>query len=292
MSDAGKVRVSETRRGNIVVTGATTGIGAAVGNRLADLGYRVYAGVHDDEDIITVNKRGNPRVTPVLMDVTSDASIAAAAEQIGEAVGGAGLVGLVNNAGIAVGGPLELLPLDDMRKQLDVNVIGALAATQAFLPLLREGQGRIVNVGSTSGRVAAPFAGPYAASKFALRALNDALRVELSPWHLPVCLIEVGPVATDIWDKSLKELDRRWDGWSPAHRTLYRPLFRAIRKSAEARGKAGIPVEEVVSAIVHAVAAPKPRSRYIVGNIARQIAIVSLLPDRLRDWLVLRHLGI
>jgi NAD(P)-dependent dehydrogenase (short-subunit alcohol dehydrogenase family) len=201
-------------------------------------------------------------------------------------------VGLVNNAGIAVGGPLELLPLDDMRLQLNVNVIGALAVTQAFLPLLRAGHGRIVNVGSTSGRVAAPFAGPYAASKFALRALNDALRVELSPWKIPVCLIEVGPVATDIWDKSLKELDRRWDGMSAMQRTLYRPLFRAIRKSAEERGKAGIPKEEVVGAIVHALASPKPRSRYIVGNIARQIAVVSLLPDPLRDWLVLRHLGI
>jgi NAD(P)-dependent dehydrogenase (short-subunit alcohol dehydrogenase family) len=140
--------------------------------------------------------------------------------------------------------------------------------------------------------VAAPFAGPYAASKFALRALNDALRVELSPGKIPVCLIEVGPVATDIWDKSLNELDRRWDGMSPAQRRLYSTLFQAIRKSAEQRGKAGIPVEEVVNAIVHAMSSPKPRSRYIVGNIARQIAIVSLLPDRVRDWLVLRHLGL
>ena len=284
--------MSDFRGGNVVVTGATTGIGAAVTDELADLGYRVYAGVRGDDGMAAVHKRGNRRVTPILMDVSSDASIAAAAEEIGEDIGQAGLVGLVNNAGIAVGGPLELLPIGDMRTQLNVNVIGALAVTQAFLPWLRRGRGRIVNVGSTSGRVAAPFAGPYAASKFALRALNDALRVELSPWRLPVCLIEVGPVATDIWDKSLNELDRRWDGMSPAQRRLYSTLFQAIRKSAEQRGKAGIPVEEVVNAIVHAMSSPKPRSRYIVGNIARQIAIVSLLPDRVRDWLVLRHLGL
>jgi NAD(P)-dependent dehydrogenase (short-subunit alcohol dehydrogenase family) len=284
--------VSDFRGGNVVVTGATTGIGAAVTDELADLGYRVYAGVRGDDGMAAVHKRSNRRVTPILMDVSSDASIATAAKEIGEDIGEAGLVGLVNNAGIAVGGPLELLPIGDMRTQLNVNVIGALAVTQAFLPWLRRGRGRIVNVGSTSGRVAAPFAGPYAASKFALRALNDALRVELRPWRLPVCLIEVGPVATDIWDKSLNELDRRWDGMSPAQRRLYSTLFQAIRKSAEQRGKAGIPVEEVVNAIVHAMSSPKPRSRYIVGNIARQIAIVSLLPDRVRDWLVLRHLGL
>ncbi|MFN8633525.1 MAG: SDR family oxidoreductase [Chloroflexota bacterium] len=282
----------ESRRGSVVVTGAATGIGAAVATRLADLGFRVFAGVRDLEDIDAVNARGNAHVTPVLMDVTAGETIADAAARISEMVGSNGLAGLVNNAGIAVGGPLELIPIGDLRRQFETNVIGALAVTQAFLPHLRQGQGRIVNVGSTSGRVAAPFAGPYAASKFALRALTDSLRVELSPWHMPVCLIEVGPVATDIWGKSLAELDHRWDTMTPAARTLYRPLFRAIRRSAEDRGKAGIPIEDVVEAIVHAMIAPKPKTRYLVGKIAREIAIVSLLPDRVRDWLVLRHLGI
>jgi NAD(P)-dependent dehydrogenase (short-subunit alcohol dehydrogenase family) len=275
-----------------MVTGASTGIGAASATRLADLGFRVFAGVRDLDDVRGVNRWGNPRVTPIRMDVTNTEIIDAAREQIECEVGHAGLAGLVNNAGIAVGGPLELIPVEDLRRQFETNVIGATAVTQAFLPMLRQGQGRIVNVGSTSGRVAAPFAGPYAASKFALRALNDSLRVELKPWKMWVCLIEVGPVATDIWNKSLTEMDHRWDNMSPGARSLYGPLFKAIRRSAESRGKAGIPVAEVVDTISHAMTAEKPKTRYIVGKIAREIAVVSLLPDPLRDWLVLRHLGI
>jgi len=284
--------VSESHKGFVLVTGASTGIGASTATRLADLGFRVFAGVRDGEDITGVQRWGNAGVSPIHIDVTQADTIAAAREKIEKVVDGAGLAGLVNNAGIAVGGPLELIPIEDLRLQFETNVIGVTAMTQAVLPFLRQGQGRIVNVGSTSGRVAAPFAGPYAASKFALRALNDSLRVELKPWKMSVSLIEVGPVATGIWTKSLNEMDHRWDNMSPAARALYGPLFKAIRRSAESRGKAGIAVSEVVDSISHALTSPKPRTRYVVGKIAREIAVVSLLPDPLRDWLVLRHLGI
>jgi NAD(P)-dependent dehydrogenase (short-subunit alcohol dehydrogenase family) len=276
----------------VVVTGASAGIGAATTSHLAALGFQVFAGVRKPEDYQAIGESGAERVTPILLDTTKEDTIAAAREQIGAEVEETGLAGLVNNAGIAVGGPLELIPIADLRRQLETNVIGVAAVTQAFLPLLRQGGGRIVNVGSTSGRVAAPFAGPYAVSKFALRAFNDSLRVELCPWDLPVCLIEVGPVATGIWDKSLTEMDQRWDGMSPAARGLYGTLFKAIRRSAEDRARHGISVDDVVAAIVHAMTARRPRTRYIVGKIAQQIAVVSLLPDRLRDRLVLRHLGI
>ena len=275
-----------------MVTGASAGIGAASAVRLAELGLQVYAGVRSEKDGRALQERVPAGLTPIRVDVMQEETIAAAHERIAAEVGPAGLAGLVNNAGIAVGGPLELVPIEDLRRQLETNVIGTAAVTQALLPLVRLGGGRIVNVGSTSGRVAAPFAGPYAMSKFALRAYNDALRVEVKPWKLSVSLIEVGPVQTGIWNKSLAELDERWDDASPTARELYGPLFRAIRRTAEARGKSGIPVEQVVAAIEDAMTGPRPRSRYIVGKVAWQIAVLSYLPDRLRDRLVLNHLGL
>jgi NAD(P)-dependent dehydrogenase (short-subunit alcohol dehydrogenase family) len=280
------------QRGAVVVTGASTGIGAACADRLATIGFQVFAGVRCETSVQKLVERHAGRVTPILLDVTKEDAVTAARERIETAVGAAGLAGLINNAGVAVGGPLELVPMADLRRQLETNVIGTAATTQALLPLLREGRGRIVNVGSTSGRVAAPFAGPYAMSKFALRAYNDSLRVEVRPWGIEVSLIEVGPVQTGIWDKSLSELDERWDSASPSARDLYGPLFKAIRRTAEERGRSGIPVEQVVAAIEDAVAGPKPRAHYIIGKIAWQIAVVSLLPDRLRDRLVLNHLGL
>lgn len=284
--------MSEEQRAAIVVTGASTGIGAACVQRLADLGFQVFAGVRCEKSVQSLAERSAGRVTPVLLDVTNDEAVEAARVLIEAEVREIGLAGLVNNAGVAVGGPLELVPIADMRRQLETNVIGTAAITQALLPLLRRGRGRIVNVGSTSGRVAAPFAGPYAASKFALRAYNDALRIEMRPWRMPVSLIEVGPVKTGIWNKSLAELDERWDSASPSERELYGPLFQAIRRTAEERGKSGIPVERVVEAVIHAMTAPKPRTRYLIGKVAWQIAAVSFLPDRVKDRLVLNHLGL
>jgi NAD(P)-dependent dehydrogenase (short-subunit alcohol dehydrogenase family) len=284
--------VENGHRGAIVVTGASAGIGAACAATLAELGFHVYAGVRSEQSGRALQERVPASLTPVIVDVMKEETIDAARNLIAEEVGAAGLAGLVNNAGIAVGGPLELVPMEDLRRQLETNVIGTAAVTQAMLPLLREGRGRIVNVGSTSGRVAAPFAGPYAMSKFALRAYNDALRVEVKPWDLSVSLIEVGPVKTGIWNKSLAELDERWDDASPTAREQYGPLFQAIRRTAEERGESGIPIERVVAAIVHAMASPKPRTRYIVGKIAWQIAVLSYLPDRMRDRLVLNHLGL
>lgn len=275
-----------------MITGAAAGIGAACSSRLATLGFQVFAGVRRQESLLTLRERGAERVTPVLLDTTKKETIAAAREQIAATVGDAGLAGLINNAGIAVSGPIEFVPIDDLRRQFETNVYGVVAVTQAFLPLLRQGRGRIINVGSASGRLAAPFAGPYAASKFALRAITDALRLELRTWDLPVCAIEVGPVATGIWDKSRVDLDDRWESMTPTARELYDPLFRAIRRGAEDRAKSGIDVDDVVAAVVRAMTSLKPRTRYLVGMVARQTSIVSLLPDPLRDWVVLRHLGL
>ncbi|MEX0791398.1 MAG: SDR family NAD(P)-dependent oxidoreductase, partial [Actinomycetota bacterium] len=170
-------------RGAVVITGASTGIGRATAPRLAAIGFRVFAGVRKQADADSL-KQEAPAVTPLILDVTDEHSIAEAATAVKAAVGANGLAGLVNNAGITVPGPLEFLPAEDLRRQFEVNVIGPIAVTQAFMPLLRAGKGRIVNVGSIGGRVSTPFLGAYSASKFAIEAISDALRVELRPWGI------------------------------------------------------------------------------------------------------------
>ncbi|MDB5092090.1 MAG: Oxidoreductase, Glucose/ribitol dehydrogenase family, partial [Candidatus Eremiobacteraeota bacterium] len=182
----------------IVVTGASTGIGAAAAAELARLGYVVFAGVRSDADASAVCAL-HENVRALRLDVTSAAEVAAAAGAV--AASGLALQGVVNNAGIAVAGPLEYLPVDEWRRQFEVNLFGAVTVTQAFLPLLRPARGRLVFVGSVSGRLATPFIAPYSASKFALRAVTDALRIELFPFGLSVSLIEPGSVKTPIWQK-------------------------------------------------------------------------------------------
>ena len=180
-----------SRRGAVVITGASTGIGRASALDLDSRGFRVFAGVRKDEDAERLRSE-RPSIEPLRIDVTDADSIAAARDRVTEAVDGAGLAGLVNNAGIAVPGPLEHLPIDEIRRQLEVNLIGQIAVTQAFLPLLRTARGRIVNIGSIGGRVALPLLGPYAGSKHAMEGITDSLRRELRPWGIEVSIVRPG----------------------------------------------------------------------------------------------------
>src|SRR5688500_9161604 len=189
-----------TGRGAVVITGASTGIGRACAIDLDGRGFRVFAGVRKDEDGERLRSE-RPSIEPLRIDVTDAGEIAAARDRVGEEVGERGLAGLVNNAGIAVPGPLEHLPLDEIRRQLEVNVLGQIAVTQAFLPLLRTARGRIVNIGSIGGRVALPLLGPYAGSKHAMEGISDSLRRELRPWGIEVSLVRPGPIATEIWER-------------------------------------------------------------------------------------------
>ncbi len=281
----------DSPKGAVVITGASTGIGAACAVHLATLGFRVFAGVRKTADGQALKGRVSGALTPLLLDVTDEASISRAAKEVDEAVGATGLYGLVNNAGIVVAGPLEILPLDELRKQLEVNVVGQLAVTQAFVPLLRRARGRLVNVGSISGRSASPALGPYAASKSALEALTHALRVELKPWGINVCLIEPGAVSTPIWEKSKaagEELARR----APTEgHTLYAGLIAAVQKAAGHAARRAMPVQIVAEVVAQALTTPKPKTRYVVGRDAKiQAAAAWLLPDRLRDRLLAKVL--
>jgi NAD(P)-dependent dehydrogenase (short-subunit alcohol dehydrogenase family) len=274
---------------SIVITGAASGIGLACALHFDKLGYQVFAGIRREQDIETLQKMASPRLQPLMLEVTDEAMIHAAATSVSEKVGAAGLVGLVNNAGVAVAGPVECVPLAELRRQFEVNVIGQIAVTQAFLPLLRQGHGRIVNIGSISGLIAMPFIGPYSASKYALEALNDSLRVELRPWGIHVAIIEPGAIATPIWGKSIDQNRQILESLPSTAQTLYRPTLLKLLKNIERTQRAASPVEQVVLAIAHALTSPQPRNRYIVGRDARVASwFIRVAPDWLRDWLVSR----
>jgi NAD(P)-dependent dehydrogenase (short-subunit alcohol dehydrogenase family) len=276
-------------KGYVLVTGTSSGIGEACARHLAGLGFNVFAGVRKQADGERV---AGPRIEPVIVDVTDDASVAAAAETIRAAVGNSGLAGLVNNAGIAVAGPLEYVEIAEFQQQLEVNVTGVLRTTQAMLPHLRNARGRIVNISSIGGRVAIPLVGPYNASKFALEGMSDSLRRELRPWGMHVALIEPGSVATPIWDKGVDQADALDRDGRPEVRERYGEVIDAVRKESEKNRTEGVPPQDVADAVAHALTAPKPKTRYLVGRDAKMRApMAKLLPDRVMDAAIGRVLG-
>jgi NAD(P)-dependent dehydrogenase (short-subunit alcohol dehydrogenase family) len=271
----------------IVISGASTGIGAASTALLAEKGFVVFAGVRNEGDARRLRALSS-NVRPVMLEVTQRDSLEAAAQLVRES--GIALHGVVSNAGIAVGGPLEHVSADDMRRQFEVNVYGALAVVQTFLPFLTENEGRVVFVGSISGRLATPYIGPYSASKFALRGLADALRLELAPAGIAVSLIEPGSVKTPIWGKGRTEagqIAQRLDSKGRAH---YREAMERIVSITEGEERDGMPVEAVSSAIAHALTARRPRAQYVVGTPARMGSVLAALPAALRDKAVRRSM--
>jgi NAD(P)-dependent dehydrogenase (short-subunit alcohol dehydrogenase family) len=271
----------------VLITGASTGIGAACAIGCAERGMTVLAGVRDLVAGDALQATGGKAIIPVQLDVTDGESITNAADVVARHVGEAGLYGLVNNAGIAIGSPLELIPLQQLRRQLEVNVVGQIAVTQAVLPLLRRARGRIVNMGSIAGRGTIPMMGPYSASKHALEALTDALRLELYPWGIEVSIIEPGAIATPIWDKSM-QISLDVESEMPADgRHLYEAAARSVREAVGQAAARAIPADAVVKAVLHALTAKRPNTRYLVGRDAKLRAVMlRWLPDRLQDWIL------
>jgi NAD(P)-dependent dehydrogenase (short-subunit alcohol dehydrogenase family) len=277
--------------GAVVVTGASTGIGHATALHLAGRGLRVFAGVRRSQDADAL-RASSPNITPLLLDVTDEAQLAQAVREVEAAVGDGGLQGLVNNAGISGGAPTEVLPLDDLRRMLEVNVIGVVATTQAFLPLLRKGKGRIVCIGSIGGRMAVPFLAAYSMSKAAVSALCDSLRGELRPWGMHVSLVEPGAIRTPIWEKGLRDVDASQETWPSAALALYGDAIPRMRKITERTASHAIAPENVAKVVEHALTARRPRTRYIVGADARIQAIARRIPDRARDAVIARTIGL
>ena len=232
-------------------------------------------------------------LTPLVIDVTDEATISAAATAVADAVGDRGLAGLVNNAGIAKPAPIEFQPIADFRTQLEVNLFGPVAMTQAFLPLIRQGGGRIVNVGSIGGLLVLPLNGAYSASKFGIRAVTDALRLELRQWNIHVSLIEVAPVKTAIFGKTLCRAGRareeaRRGRLRGCTRTRSRPSGRPPRR----RRRTPIRPLVIAKAILDALTSDKPKTRYLAGHGGKEVAVAAALPDRARDKALARELGL
>ncbi|MFN4070674.1 MAG: SDR family oxidoreductase [Thermus caldifontis] len=270
--------------GAVLITGAGSGIGLATARLLAAKGFRVYGGVRKSQDAEALRALG---AVPLFLDVTQEESLVRARRLLE----GEGLEGLVANAGIAVAGPLELIPSSAFRQVLEVNVLGAFATVKAFLPLLRQSQGRVVLMGSVSGLVALPLAGPYAATKFALEALADALRVELLPFGVRVALVEPGPVATPIWERSEKWAETYLEPPPPGTEGVYGRYLEVARKMARAGAQRGLPPERVAEVVLKALLDPRPRTRYRVAPRGWQTLLLRHLPEALRDRLLARFLA-
>jgi NAD(P)-dependent dehydrogenase (short-subunit alcohol dehydrogenase family) len=272
----------------VVVTGASTGIGRVTALRLAHSGFDVLAGVRREEDGAALRSE-DARVEPVIVDVTDADQVAALARR----VGGGPLVGLVNNAGIAVAGPLEGVPLNEIRRQYEVNVFGLLAVTQALLEPLRVARGRIVNIGSIGGRLGTPFVGPYSSSKAAVRSLSASLRRELRPWKIHVALIEPGALDTPIWRKGEEGAQETIGALPDRVRTLYARQLDALQAGVRKIAAGASPPEAAAEAIEHALTAKRPRTLYTIGREARiQGTLHAVLPARAFDALVARAMGL
>ncbi|KAK3244464.1 hypothetical protein CYMTET_45920, partial [Cymbomonas tetramitiformis] len=279
---------SDEQLRSVVITGASSGIGRAAAKDLAERGWHVFAGVRRKEDAAALQAE-EPRITPLMIDVLDQSSISAAAEEVAEAVGERGLHGVVNCAGMALITPLEMIPSEEFNFVYDVNVTGALRTTQSFLPLIRAGQGRIVNIGSQAGTLAYPGFGAYNCSKFALEGFSDTLRMEMKHFGVEVCHVAPGAVKTAIWERGNENSNAIMAKVS-SHEAAseYQELFRqCIAGAAKAESK-GCSTEDTSAAIIHALEAYKPQTRYIVGKSARlMVPLRKFIPDRIFDMLVL-----
>jgi NAD(P)-dependent dehydrogenase (short-subunit alcohol dehydrogenase family) len=272
----------------VLVTGAARGIGAAAVHRLAGAEWDVLAGVRRAEDADPLLAAHPLRVRPVTLDITDPEQIAALERSLPDR-----LDGVVNNAGVVVAGPLEAVPPAELRRQLEVNVVGQMAVAQATLPRLRASRGRLVFVSSVSGLIATPMFGPYNASKFALEGLADALRMELSPWGIPVVIVEPAQTDTDLWRNAEQDADALESALSPGHRALYARHIAGFRKTIPGAQRTAVPAGEVATVIERALTDRRPRARYIVGRGPRlQVLLSRLVPTAVMDTLLRAASGI
>jgi NAD(P)-dependent dehydrogenase (short-subunit alcohol dehydrogenase family) len=273
---------------SVLITGASRGIGRAIALRLAANGWETYAGVRKAADGDELAAASGGTIRPLVLDITDAEQVAALDDALP-----ATLDALVNNAGIVVAGPIEAVPLEELRRQLEVNVVGQVGVTQALLPRLRPVRGRIVFVSSVSGRISNPMTGAYSGSKFALEAIADALRMELRPWRIPVVLVEPAQTDTDMWRTAEELLEDVVGDLSPEMRALYAGHIDGQRVAVPKAAKMAVPVENVAEVVERSLTATRPKARYVVGAGPRLAAgVVPLMPSRLRDALLAAMNGV
>lgn len=266
---------------SVLVTGASRGIGETIATHLAANGWDVFAGVRTEHDGARL-KAEDARITPVMLDVTTEKDIAALGDSLPQR-----LDAVVNNAAVVVGGPLEAVPVAELRRQLEVNVVGQIAVTQAVLPRLRASRGRIVFISSVNGRVSSPLMGPYCASKFALEAAADALRLELKPWGIGVVVVEPAQTDTDMWHTTDGVADETAAAMTDDARRLYEKHFVGLKKTIAMSQKMAVPPENVAAVVEEALTARRPRARYVVGFVPKLgLAVLNSLPAGMRDRVV------
>jgi NAD(P)-dependent dehydrogenase (short-subunit alcohol dehydrogenase family) len=269
---------------SVLVTGAGRGIGKSIAQHLAARGWDVIAGVRTESDAAAVTALDPQRISSVILDITDAAHIAALDQSLP-----ARLDAIVNNAGIVVSGPMEAVSTDEWRKQLDINVIGQLAVTRAVLPRLRDSRGRIVFISSVNGQLSMPLIGAYCASKFALEAAADALRMELRPWHIRVAIIEPAQTDTDMWRTADDMVAQTESALAPEHRDLYARHIAGFKKSIPVSQRIAVPAEKVSAVVAEALTARRPRARYVVGVGPKlQVALMTNLPAGVRDRILRR----
>jgi len=273
-------------KGNVFITGAAAGIGAATTRQLAEAGYRVFAGVHREAGSLA----SIPGVRPVAIDVADPSSAENAAKAVAETTGGSGLKAVINNAGLIIQGPLELVPPAELRRQFEVNTFGPAHVIQAFLPQLRTGQGRIINISAPTARVPVPFMAPIGGSKAALASFSDSLRVELSAFGIPVVVIEPGGTDTAIFRKADAAAQAALTAANQATVALYSDQLAAVAR-ASAKQKLG-PADTVAKTIVAAVEARNPKRRYMTGSGVAVFGVLAHLPTGVRERLIKSVFGL
>lgn len=272
----------------ILITGSSTGIGKACALHLDKLGFKVYAGVRKQADGDSLREEASDKLAPIILDVTDAESIEAAVSIIEKETGGE-VYGVVNNAGIGLIGVVEVTLIDEIRRLMEVNVIGLLAVTKAMIPLLRKGKGRIINIGSPSGIIALPGASVYAASKFAVRAITDSLRVELKSFRVSVILVSPGPTESELWEKGKahkKEMRKRVKPEIAEHYKTFAKFGDKIEKELKT-----MPADVVAKVVAKALTSAKPKLSYNVGSDAKGAAFFAKLPKRLTDWMILKRIN-
>jgi NAD(P)-dependent dehydrogenase (short-subunit alcohol dehydrogenase family) len=284
---------SQAHHRSVVITGSSSGIGRASALLLVDHGFQVFAGVRRPADGAALRSAGGEAIVPIILDVTEAESIASAAGDVTRQLGGRPLHGLVNVAGIGIAGPVEYVTPAELRGMFEVDVFGQIAVTQAFLPLVRQARGRIVNISSVGAHIAMPFGGVLGAAKSALGALTDALRLELRPFGVRVVTIEPGAINTPALDKTLGDVEGRIATLPAEGAKRYGAMWRRFNRRAYAQEQAGSPPEVVARAVLHALTAANPRPRYVVGKHARLLTTLArVLPDRELDAMRSRIFGL